>query len=522
MRARELADELGGLALGLEHAGAYIARQRIRFARYLTLWREKRQTVLNWFDRTLMSYDHDVGLAATWAASVEKLTPESRRLLDRLAFLAPDPIPDSLLDVAVPGEAADWDAHEARAGLFAYSLISRASGDGGAGQGFAMHRLVQDFARRAMTEARRGEALREALEWVNAAFQGNPQDVRTWPTLDPLAPHALAVARHADRAAIAAPTAFLFDRLATLLQMKARWAEAEPLYRRALAIYEAGLGPDHPEVAASLNNLAFLLKDTSRLGEAEPLYRRALAIVEASSGPDHPDVTVSLNNLANLLQATNRRAEAEPLYRRALVIDDASLGPDHPEVAIRLNNLGETLRAMNRFDEAEPLFRRAIAIDEVSYGPDHPNVATNMNNLASLLRDTKRFGEAEPLLRHALAIDEASYGPDHPNVATNMNNLACLLHDTNRPAEAEPFYRRALAIDEASYGPDHPTVAIRLNNLGGLLHDTNRLGEAEPLFRRALAIFAASLGAEHPNTTIVRRHIAALEEARGSGGSRAG
>ena len=32
-------------------------------------------------------------------------SPESRRLLDRLAMLAPDPIPDSLLDVAVPGDA---------------------------------------------------------------------------------------------------------------------------------------------------------------------------------------------------------------------------------------------------------------------------------------------------------------------------------------------------------------------------------------------------------------------------------
>ncbi len=61
-------------------------------------------------------------MATTWATSVERLSPESRRLLDRLAFLAPDPIPDSLLDVAVPGEAADYDALKARAGLFAYSL----------------------------------------------------------------------------------------------------------------------------------------------------------------------------------------------------------------------------------------------------------------------------------------------------------------------------------------------------------------------------------------------------------------
>lgn len=37
-----------------------------------------------------------------------------------------------------------------------------------------------------------------------------------------------------------------------------------------------------------------------RLTEAEPLYRRALAIQEKALGPEHADVAVSLNNLANV------------------------------------------------------------------------------------------------------------------------------------------------------------------------------------------------------------------------------
>ena len=199
--AHELAGELGGLALGLEQAGAYIATERIGFARYLELWRDKRATVLDWFDKTLMSYDHDTGLAATWATSVDRLTPDARRLLERLAFLAPEPIPDSLLDVAAPGDPEGFDARAARANLFAYSLVSRAAVEAGkaAQDGFAVHRLVQDFARRSMTEERRGEALREALGWVDAAFVGDPQDVRSWPVLDPLAPHALAVAQAGRR-----------------------------------------------------------------------------------------------------------------------------------------------------------------------------------------------------------------------------------------------------------------------------------------------------------------------------------
>jgi tetratricopeptide (TPR) repeat protein len=63
-----------------------------------------------------------------------------------------------------------------------------------------------------------------------------------------------------------------------------------------------------------------LLLATNRLAEAEPMYRRALAIDEKSYGPDHPDVATDLNNLAELLRATNRLAEAEPMYRRALEI----------------------------------------------------------------------------------------------------------------------------------------------------------------------------------------------------------
>ena len=234
----------------------------------MKLWSESREKALAWADAAVSS---DRTLATTWATSVARLSPGSRRLLDRLAFLAPDPVPDTLLDVAVPGEASETDAYEARAGLYAYSLISGVTTEDGGAPGFVVHRLVQDFARRAMSDERGAQALREALEWVDAAFVGDPQDVRNWPILDPLAPHALAVARHADAAGIVAPTHRVFNQLGILFDVKADYAEAEKLKRRTLAIHEASLGQDHPYVAISLNNLAQLLQTTNRLDEAEPL-----------------------------------------------------------------------------------------------------------------------------------------------------------------------------------------------------------------------------------------------------------
>jgi tetratricopeptide (TPR) repeat protein len=353
--ARTLVRELGGLALGLEQAGAHIATERIGFARYLKLWSGSREKALAWADATVTGSDRT--LATTWATSVARLSPESRRLLERLAFLAPDPVPDSLLDTAVPGEAAGADAYAARAGLYAYSLISATTAEDGGQSGFVMHRLVQDFARRAMSGERRTQALREALEWVNAAFVGDADDVRNWPILDPLPAHALAAARRADEAAIAEPTAQLFSNLGLLFDEKADYAQAEQLKRRALAIDEINCGPNHPKVAGALSNLASLLLETNRLAEAEPLYRRALALVEKSYGPNHPNVAIHLNNLAQLLKDTNRLAEAEPLIRRALAIWEAHLGAHHPQVAIGLNNLALLLQTTTRLAEAETLMR---------------------------------------------------------------------------------------------------------------------------------------------------------------------
>jgi tetratricopeptide (TPR) repeat protein len=511
-QARTLARELGGLALGLEQAGAQIATDHIGFARYLRLWNENRDAAIAWSDPSLTGSEKT--LATTWATSVQRLSSASRRLLDRLAMLAPDPIPDWLLDAKVPGEMADYDPGGARAGLFAYSLIAHAKSDDGVTRGVIVHRLVQDFARRAMSEQRHADTLKDALNWVYAAFTADVEDVRAWPVLDLLVPHARAIVRRADEARIAEPTAWMLHQLGFLFYARARYAEAEALMRRALEINALHPAPDVAKVASSMGNLGLLLAETNRVGEAEPLLRRALALDESAFGRNHPRVAVRLNNLVELLRETNRPADAESLIRRALQIDEAAFGPDHPNVAIRLNNLAGVLQDTNRKIEAEQLFRRALAILEANHGPDHPRVAVALSNLATLLHHTP---EAEFLYRRALAIDEASYGPNHPTVAIRVGNLAAALQEARRPIEAEPLSRRALEIDESVYGSDHPKAAIRLSNLASLLFATGRHSEAQPLICRALVICENKLGPDHLSTATLRRNLAAIETARDKG-----
>jgi tetratricopeptide (TPR) repeat protein len=469
-KARDVALELGQLALALEQAAALIAKRRLTFSQYLEQWHTHRDETLAWFDETVTRYPRAV--AVTWQTSIAQLSENGRRLLERLAWLAPEKVPEFLLDVPIPG-AEDENLHGALDDLAAYSLVTRDA----EGPFFLVHRLVQDVTRRSLTAESRHWRLVEALGWISSAFAGDTRDVRCWPRIDPLAPHAHAISTYGDSAGIFEPTAHLMDQLGRFLQAKALHNEAEPLMRRVISIVETKFGPDHPSVAPRLNNFASLLQDTSRFTEAEPFMRRVVSIAEKNWGPDSPKVGVALNNLATLLSNTNRLDEAEPLMRRTLAIDEKSYGRDDPDIAIDLGNLAHLLHATRRSAEAEPLIRRALAIDEKSFGSEHPKVATRLNNLAAVLMTINRLSEAEPLLRQALAIDEKSYGPSHPDVATDLNNLAQILARTDRRAEAETLMHRLVTIFvdfTRRTGHPHPHLEAALQNYAALLADMGK------------------------------------------------
>ena len=89
------------------------------------------------------------------------------------------------------------------------------------------------------------------------------------------------------------------------------------LYRRAVAIDEKSLGPEHPNTSRDLCNLAFLLQATGRLNEAEQLYRRAIVVLEKSFGSDHATVGRVLTALALLLAEQGNWPKAVDLGHRA-------------------------------------------------------------------------------------------------------------------------------------------------------------------------------------------------------------
>jgi tetratricopeptide (TPR) repeat protein len=161
--------------------------------------------------------------------------------------------------------------------------------------------------------------------------------------------------------------AISFSRLGALAEEQGELAGAEIVYRRAVA--ESG---SEEKRAVRMNTLALILtKQPAKQAEAEALFRGALAIQQRRLGMKHPEVAVTLNNLSRMLLEENRAAEAEPEARRALEIFEGSLGPEHLRSGQAARSLADVLMARGQKAQARKLYERALAVFEKQLGSEH-------------------------------------------------------------------------------------------------------------------------------------------------------
>lgn len=523
--ARVIAEALGRLPLALAHAAGSLREMRMlapeRYLKHITahLKNAPRGT------------EYPRSVFATFKTAISQVEHEAAGAAAALCFaasFAADAIPDELFRQPVENyaeglqpivsESAALDlrslvADEVRldavlGALDRISLLAYSENS----QTYGMHRLVRFAGRDLVSDASRawGEC---AVRVVDAAF---PEvEFAAWPQCARLVAHARAALDALPSNTAFLPAACLASRCAVYLFQRGEYSAAEALQKCALAIREEALGPDHLDVANTLNRLANVYGQQGRNGEAEALLVRAVAIHENAIGSDHLDVANTLNGLANIYGQQGRSSEAETLHKRVLMIREEALGPDHLDVASSLNNVANVYCLQGRDAEAEALHRRALTIIQKTLGPDHPQVAVSLSNLAVAYRDQGRYDDAEPLLARALLIKENTLGPNHPDVARSLNNLGEVHCDQGRYEEAEPLYTRALAIWENGHGPDHPEVADILNNLGEMQLARTHYAEAEQLYTRALAIRERTLGSDHPEVATSLSHLANLYAVEG-------
>jgi hypothetical protein len=193
-RARELAQELDGLAMALEHSGAFISQMRCSLSDYLARWRAHEKKLRAWHDARLMNYA--LSLDVTLEISFEQLDGAARDLLNSLSWLAHAPIPRALIagvipqgrrqnvDEDTPPEAPDQES--ALSMLSTFSIIKWDTGN----ETFRIHPLMREAILDRLPPERRAEILSCMLLTVsNYLPDPRPDDVGSWLLWETMAVH---------------------------------------------------------------------------------------------------------------------------------------------------------------------------------------------------------------------------------------------------------------------------------------------------------------------------------------------
>ncbi|MBC7568583.1 MAG: tetratricopeptide repeat protein [Spirosoma sp.] len=192
---------------------------------------------------------------------------------------------------------------------------------------------------------------------------------------------------------------------------------------------------------------------------------KALAIREAVLPADHPDLARSFSNIALTYRALGQQDKELEYNLKALAIREAVLPTDHPALAQSFNNIAETYRALGQYDEALAYNLKALAIWEAVLPADHPNLAQSFNNIAGTYGALGQQGKRLAYDLKALAIREAVLSADHPDLAQSFNNIAVTYYYVDDLDKALGYMQQAVALRSRILPADHPHL---LDSQGGL------------------------------------------------------
>jgi tetratricopeptide (TPR) repeat protein len=215
-------------------------------------------------------------------------------------------------------------------------------------------------------------------------------------------------ARHDPAARIELAAAY--GGLASAYEIQQQYAPAIDLHHRAIAIEEADLGPDHPELAKTLHDLGNDELHAADFAGATAHYQRAHDIFVAAYGPHHKLAVECDFSLASVALDQNQDDEAERRYQHVLEEMD-EFPADHEVRAAVEMALGSIARDRDRCQEALPHYEKSIAIYE-HIGRTGAELGLGLVNLGACYAEVGRDGDATTALARAEKLLAEAQVPD--------------------------------------------------------------------------------------------------------------
>ena len=273
-------------------------------------------------------------------------------------------------------------------------------------------------------------------------------DLRRFEEAEDLYRRALSMRRALARGRDDKDVADSMNHLAACLTRMRRTKEAEPLQREVREIRRRLFGEGSEEYAAAVNNLATLAYELGSYAEAESLYREALARLRELRGDDkkHRFIARSLSNIAGCMVAQGRLEGVEPLLLEAADISTQVIGPDSPEATRARLDLALLRLAQGRAADAEKEARRVVESRTIQLGERHQDTIDARIILGRALMLDGRMLDAQRELEAGLQGRLAAQPPIELFIAEAQLALGVCYAAMNRVEDASPLLSRAVGV----------------------------------------------------------------------------
>ncbi|CAL0330140.1 unnamed protein product [Lupinus luteus] len=255
----------------------------------------------------------------------------------------------------------------------------------------------------------------------------------------------------------------------------ARYDEASFAYQKALTVFKANKGDNHPAVGSVFIRLANLYNRMWKIKESKSYCESALRIYE-NPMPEVPyeEIASGFTNVSAIYESMNELEHALKLLHKALEIYNDAPGQQRKIAGIEAQ-IGVMYYTLEKYAESYNAFKNAIsklrAIGEkksLFFG-----VVLNQTGLACV--QCYALSEAAELFEEAGIIMEQEYGPYHPETLAVYSNLAGAYDALGRVDDAIENLEYIVSVREEKLGTANADVVDEMRRLNELLKENGRV-----------------------------------------------
>ncbi|GFE80348.1 hypothetical protein GCM10011487_23480 [Steroidobacter agaridevorans] len=269
--------------------------------------------------------------------------------------------------------------------------------------------------------------------------------------------------------------------------------------RKALALFRASLGAEHPRSLQAQYWLSQDLTEASRFDEAAQLIAEADAVLQRQAVDDPRALFAAYRARCyhGIMTSDYERAVGDC---EATLESQRQIDPNDGTARFKwLANLATLYSRMGRFEQADPLFAEGLETLRRDGGAASPTGARFKNLYGINLVLERRYQQAEPLLREAYETLVA-HNPANLYAHETLGLLSVIYARTGRPQEALAASRTSYEHYLRDAGTESHFTALAEGLLGVHECEAGQCDSGIAHLESARARLGQQLGERHPQT----------------------